>query len=33
MEYRIRTEGLVKKYKNRTVVDNVSIDFTQGEIV
>ena len=33
MEYRIRTEGLVKKYKNRTVVDNVSINFTQGEIV
>ena len=33
MEYRIRTEGLVKKYKNRTVVSEVSIDFTQGEIV
>lgn len=33
MEYRIRTEGLVKKYKNRTVVNEVSIDFTQGEIV
>ena len=33
MEYRIRTEGLVKKYKNRTVVNQVSINFTQGEIV
>lgn len=33
MEYRIRTEGLVKKYKNRTVVNEVSIEFTQGEIV
>lgn len=33
MEYRIRTEGLVKKYKNRTVVNDVSINFTQGEIV
>ena len=33
MEYRIRTEGLVKKYKNRTVVNEVSINFTQGEIV
>ncbi len=32
-EYRIRTEKLVKKYKNRTVVNEVSIDFTQGEIV
>lgn len=33
MEYSIRTEGLVKKYKNRTVVNEVSINFTQGEIV
>ena len=33
MEYRIRTEGLTKKYKNRTVVNEVSINFTQGEIV
>lgn len=33
MEYKIRTEGLVKKYKNRTVVNDVSIEFTQGEIV
>ena len=29
----IRTEKLVKKYKNRTVVNEVSINFTQGEIV
>jgi len=33
MEYRIRTEALVKKYKSRTVVNEVSINFTQGEIV
>lgn len=33
MEYCVRTEGLVKKYKNRTVVNDVSINFTQGEIV
>jgi lipopolysaccharide export system ATP-binding protein len=33
MEYHIRTEKLVKKYKNRTVVNEVSIEFTQGEIV
>lgn len=33
MEYKIRTEGLTKKYKNRTVVNDVSINFTQGEIV
>lgn len=31
--YKIRTEGLTKKYKNRTVVNDVSINFTQGEIV
>lgn len=33
MEYRIRTEGLTKKYKSRTVVNEVSINSTQGEIV
>ncbi|MBO7491114.1 MAG: LPS export ABC transporter ATP-binding protein [Bacteroidales bacterium] len=33
MEHHIRTEQLVKKYKNRTVVNEVSIEFTQGEIV
>lgn len=34
MEYsQIRTEGLVKKYKQRTVVNQVSISFKQGEIV
>ncbi len=30
---RLYTSGLVKKYKNRTVVNNVSIDVKQGEIV
>jgi lipopolysaccharide export system ATP-binding protein len=29
----LRTEHLVKKYKTRTVVDNVSISVKQGEIV
>ena len=29
----LRTEHLVKKYKTRTVVNDVSIDVTQGEIV
>ena len=29
----LRTENLVKKYKNRTVVNHVSIDVKQGEIV
>lgn len=29
----IRTEGLTKKYKNRTVVNEVSVNFHQGEIV
>lgn len=29
----LRTENLVKTYGQRTVVDNVSIDVTQGEIV
>lgn len=29
----LRTENLVKKYGNRTVVNHVSIDVTQGEIV
>lgn len=33
MDYIIRTEGLTKKYKARTVVNDVSINFTQGEIV
>ena len=33
MGYTIHTEKLVKKYKNRTVVNEVSINFTQGEIV
>ncbi|MCR4680474.1 MAG: LPS export ABC transporter ATP-binding protein [Bacteroidales bacterium] len=31
--FKIRTEGLTKKYKNRTVVNDVSINFVQGEIV
>ncbi len=30
---KLRTEDLVKKYKNRTVVNHVSIDVSQGEIV
>ncbi len=30
---RLRTDNLVKKYKARTVVDHVSIDVNQGEIV
>jgi lipopolysaccharide export system ATP-binding protein len=29
----LRTEDLVKRYKKRTVVDNVTIDVRQGEIV
>ena len=29
----LRTEDLVKKYRNRTVVNHVSIDVKQGEIV
>ena len=29
----LRTEGLVKKYGKRTVVNNVSFDVKQGEIV
>lgn len=29
----IRTEGLTKKYKSRTVVNEVSVNFHQGEIV
>ncbi|MEG1572708.1 MAG: LPS export ABC transporter ATP-binding protein [Bacteroidales bacterium] len=29
----LRTENIVKKYKNRTVVNNVSIEVNQGEIV
>ena len=30
---RLFTKDLVKKYKTRTVVDHVSIDVKQGEIV
>jgi lipopolysaccharide export system ATP-binding protein len=29
----LRTEDLIKRYKKRTVVDNVTIDVRQGEIV
>ena len=29
----LRTEDLVKRYKKRTVVDNVTVDVRQGEIV
>ena len=32
-DFIIRTEGLTKKYKNRTVVNDVSVNFHQGEIV
>ena len=32
-EFIIRTEGLTKKYKSRTVVNDVSVNFHQGEIV
>ena len=30
---KLHTENLVKKYHNRTVVDNVSFEVEQGEIV
>lgn len=33
MSLSIRTEGLVKKYKQRTVVNNASFEVNQGEIV
>jgi lipopolysaccharide export system ATP-binding protein len=33
MDFRIRTENLVKKYKARAVVNKVSIEVKQGEIV
>lgn len=33
MEYQIRTENLVKKYKTRTVVNEASFNVKQGEIV
>jgi lipopolysaccharide export system ATP-binding protein len=33
MEFKIRTVDLVKKYKSRTVVNQVSIEVKQGEIV
>lgn len=29
----LRTENLIKRYKNRTVVNNVSVEVNQGEIV
>lgn len=32
-DFIIRTEGLTKKYKSRTVVNDVSVNFHQGEIV
>lgn len=33
MSLKLRAENLIKKYKRRTVVDNVSIEVSQGEIV
>ena len=33
MKMVLRSEGLVKKYKGRTVVDNVSLEVKQGDIV
>lgn len=33
MQYKIWTDKLVKKYKKRTVVNEASIELTQGEIV
>jgi lipopolysaccharide export system ATP-binding protein len=30
---KLNSEGLVKIYKGRTVVDNVSVEVNQGEIV
>jgi lipopolysaccharide export system ATP-binding protein len=30
---KLRSEGLVKRYRKRTVVKNVSVDVTQGEVV
>ena len=33
MSYKITTQNLVKRYKNRTVVDEASIEVKQGEIV
>ncbi|HKL71302.1 MAG TPA: ATP-binding cassette domain-containing protein, partial [Marinilabiliaceae bacterium] len=32
-ELRLHTKGLVKRYKNRTVVKGVSVEVKQGEIV
>ncbi|HCV44384.1 MAG TPA: LPS export ABC transporter ATP-binding protein, partial [Bacteroidetes bacterium] len=29
----LRSEGLVKKYKKRTVVNDVGVDVKQGEVV
>ena len=33
MQMILRTEDLVKKYRNRTVVNHVSVNVKQGEIV
>lgn len=33
MELKIHTDQLVKRYRNRTVVNHVSVEVTQGEIV
>jgi len=33
MSLKLRAENLVKKYKRRTVVDNVTVEVAQGEIV
>ena len=30
---KLRAESLIKKYKQRTVVDNISVEVSQGEIV
>lgn len=32
-ELRLHTKGLVKRYKNRTVVNGVTVEVKQGEIV
>ncbi len=33
MLHKLRGEDLIKKYKRRTVVDNISVEVSQGEIV
>src|ERR1044071_3223403 len=33
LNLRIHTKGLIKRYRNRTVVNNVSFEVNQGEIV